>query len=227
MNTQSVLDAACSISGSSSRHPHSTHTGILSRTIPLQATATTINHPPPRPKPLNFGLDRREQEMLKRQNLAVEAMQDASTIPIFTANARHILLAADQARTTGWLNVPIDSDYDDCSLPSTQPDALPAIYAAQQQDHHARIRDALQTRQSLTHHVLRTPLEFYTAAAPNDPLAEDPYTYGTSTQQTFPRQLALPRVSDANTLSRLDELNNPPPTHRTRSKSHSHDFHRG
>jgi len=57
MNTQSVLDAACSISGSSSRHPHSTHTGILSRTIPLQATATTINHPPPRPKPLNFGLD--------------------------------------------------------------------------------------------------------------------------------------------------------------------------
>ena len=128
--------------------------------------------------------------------------------------------------TTGWLNVPIDSDYDDCSLPSTQPDALPAIYAAQQQDHHARIRDALQTRQSLTHHVLRTPLEFYTAVAPNDPLAEDPFTYGTSTQPNSPRPLMYTRVSDANVLSQLQELNNPPPAHCTRSKSNSHDSSR-
>ena len=98
MNTQSVLDAACSISGSSSRHPHSTHTGILSRTIPLQATATTINHPPPRPKPLNFGLDRREQEMLKRQNLAVEAMQDAPTIPTFCSPQMHATFCSPQTK---------------------------------------------------------------------------------------------------------------------------------
>jgi len=57
MNTQSILDAACSISGSSSRHPHSTNTGILRKSIPLPATATTINNQPPRPIPLNFGLD--------------------------------------------------------------------------------------------------------------------------------------------------------------------------
>jgi len=50
MNAQSVLDAACSITGSSSRHPHSSHTGILSRTIPLPATAATINHQPPTTK---------------------------------------------------------------------------------------------------------------------------------------------------------------------------------
>jgi hypothetical protein len=203
MNAQSVLDAACSISGSSSRHPHASHTGILSRTVPLPATAATINHPPPKPKPLNFGLDRREQAMLQRQNLAVEAMQDASTIPISATNARNMLLAADQARTTSWLNLPIESDYEDCSLLSTQPHA-PAT----------------------TPRVLRTPLEFYTAVAPNDPLAEDPFTYGTSTQPNSPRPLMYTRVSDANVLSQLQELNNPPPAHCTRSKSNSHDSNR-
>jgi len=50
--------------------------------------------------------------MLQRQNLAVEAMQDASSTPISTDNARNMLLAADTARTTQWLNVPIDSDND-------------------------------------------------------------------------------------------------------------------
>jgi len=142
--------------------------------------------------------------MLKRQHLAVEAIQDASTIPISATNARNMLLAADQARTTGWLNLPIDSDYEDCSLPSTQPNA-PAT----------------------TPRVLRTPLEFHTAVAPNDPLAKDPFTYGTSTQQTSPRPLVYTRVSDANVLSQLQELNNPPPAHCTRSKSNSHDSNRG
>jgi len=73
-------------------------------------------------------------------------------------DARNMLFAADQAGTTGWLNVHNDSDYDDCSLPSTQPDALSATYAVQHQVHAAHIRDASATTQSSTPHVLRTPL---------------------------------------------------------------------
>ena len=158
----------------------------------LSSNTATITRS--RPKPLNFDLDQREQEMLHRQNLAIRAMQEASTTHITDIDARNMLFAADQARTTGWLNVHNDSDYDDCSLPSTQPDALSATYAVQHQVHAAHIRDAPATTQSSTPHVLRTPLEFYTAAAPHDPLAVDPFTYGTSAPQTSPRPLVYPRA---------------------------------
>jgi hypothetical protein len=113
MNTQTILDAACSISGSSSR-PLSTHgRGILRPTALLPATATTINHPPPRPKPLNFGLDHRERTMLECQQSAITAMQGAVSVHISDGDARAMLLAADAARSTSWLNIVDDSDESD------------------------------------------------------------------------------------------------------------------
>jgi len=74
----------------------------------LSSNTATITRS--RPKPLNFGLDQREQEMLHRQNLAIRAMQEASTTHNTNIDARNMLFAADQARTTGWLNVHNDSD---------------------------------------------------------------------------------------------------------------------
>ena len=61
----------------------------------------------------------------------------------------------------------------------------------------------------------------------NDPIAEDPYTYGTSAQPSSPRQLVYPRVSTETTLRALHEANSPPPAHCTRSKTDSHDSRRG
>ena len=134
MNTHAVLDAAESIYGSSSaptrglgilRHPPA------SEQPPSFHTATL---PRPRPKPLNFGLDQRE---------------------------RDVLLAVTQATNTP--AVPVDSDYDDCSIPSIPSEDLPTIYAAQQRDHVSQITGDTTTPHSATTRVLRTPLEFYTA----------------------------------------------------------------
>lgn len=86
MNTQAVLDAAGGIYGTSSRRLSSPGLGIL-RPTPLSETpqpSNTATITQPRPKPLNFGLDQREREMLHRQDLAVRAMQDASSTPIST-----------------------------------------------------------------------------------------------------------------------------------------------
>ena len=96
---------------------------------------------------------------------------------------------------------------------------LPTVYAAQQRDHASHIASDLPPTHHSTTRVLRTPLEFYTATAPNDPLAEDPYTYGTTVQPSSPRRLVYPRVSTETTLTALREANSPPPAHCTRSKS--------
>ena len=200
MNTQAVLDAAESIYGSSSAPTSTRGFGILRHTPaseqqPSFRTATITR---PRPKPLNFGLDQRE---------------------------RDVLLAVNQATNTP--DVPVDSDYDDCSIPGIPSKDLPTIYAAQQRDHVSQITGDTTTTHHSTTRVLRTPLEFYTAMAPNDPLAEDPYTYGTTVQQSSPRRLVYPRVSAETTLTALREANSPPPAHCTRSKSDSHGSRRG
>jgi hypothetical protein len=113
MTNEAVLAAATSISGTSSR-PRSTHyRGILRPTTLLPTTTITMSHPRPQPKPLNFGLDHRERAMLARQQLAIEAMQDAASVPITSHDARAMLLAADTARSTSWLNTVDDADAHD------------------------------------------------------------------------------------------------------------------
>jgi hypothetical protein len=110
MNNQTVLDAACSVTGSSSRRLQTINLGILRPTVPLPNPTAFVHQYPPRPKPLNFGLDRREREMLNRQNLAITAMQNASSIPLSVNDARAMLVAADNARSTGWLNIVDDTE---------------------------------------------------------------------------------------------------------------------
>ena len=185
-----------SIYGSSSAQTSTRGLSILRHPPPSdqQPSFHTATLTRPRPKPLNFGLDQRE---------------------------RDVLLAVDQTKLTP--EVPVDSDYDDCSIPSIQSEPLSTVYAAQQRDHASQIAsDTTQTHHSTTR-ILRTPLEFYTAMAPNDPLAEDPYAYGTTVQPSSPRRLVYPRVSTETTLKALREANSPPPAHCTRSKSDSHD----
>ena len=162
----------------------------------------TGNHPYTQPfsrDPLNFGLDQRE---------------------------RDVLLAVDQAQIIHTPAVPVESDYDDCSLPSMQSESLSTVYA-QQRDHASHINNNTAPTHPSTTRVLRTPLEFYTAATLNDPIAEDPYTYGTSVQPSSPRQLVYPRVSTETTLRALREANSPPPAHCTLSKTDSYDSRRG
>jgi hypothetical protein len=110
MNHQTVLDAACSVTGTSSRRLQTINLGILRPTVPSPTSTALVHHQPPTPKPLNFGLDRRERDMLNRQNLAITAMQTASSVPLSDNDARVMLIAADKARSTGWLNIVDDTD---------------------------------------------------------------------------------------------------------------------
>ena len=202
MNTQAILDAAESIHGSSSRQSSTHGLGILRHPPPSgrQSSLHTAALTRPRPKPLNFGLVRRD---------------------------RDVLLAVDQTQNTHTPDVPVDSDYDDCSIPSIQSESLSTVYAAQQRDHASHIASDTPPTHHSTTRVLRTPLDFYTATAPNDPLAEDPYTYGTTVHPSSSRRLVYPRISTETTLKALREVNNPSPAHCTRSKSDSHDSRRG
>lgn len=107
MNAQAIIDTTPSTTGtSSSPHQSAFMPHILRNAhpnLPSEVPATTAVAATYRPNSSNFGLERCEREALHRQNLAVQAMQNVASYHITDAEARAMLIAADNIRAQSWL----------------------------------------------------------------------------------------------------------------------------
>jgi hypothetical protein len=88
MNAQAAIDSAPGTTG--------TNSSVLAPVLPTETSY--------RPKPSNFGLERCERDALRRQALAIEAMQRVSSHNLSAAEARAMLAAADNIRSQSWLS---------------------------------------------------------------------------------------------------------------------------
>lgn len=87
--------------------PHlAVHHHTYVRATPTATRTTALPHH--RPKPLNFGLDQRECDLLQRHYRAIQAIQAVISAPISDGNARAMLIASDYP--SDWLNIANDSD---------------------------------------------------------------------------------------------------------------------